>query len=54
MEAPKVELKPLPKGLKHDFFGPSDTFPVIISSELSQSQDEKLIRTLSEHKSTLG
>ncbi|XP_035551096.1 uncharacterized protein LOC108995832 [Juglans regia] len=38
VEAPKVKLKPLPKGLKHAFLDPSDTFPVIISSELSQSQ----------------
>ena len=54
MEAPKVELKPLPKGLKHAFLGLGDTFPVIISSILSEFQCEKLIRTLSEHKSALG
>lgn len=54
MVAPKVELKPLPKGLKQAFLGSGDTFPIIISSELSESQGEKLIRTLSEYKSALG
>ncbi|XP_041004027.1 uncharacterized protein LOC121249386 [Juglans microcarpa x Juglans regia] len=54
VEAPKAELKPLLKGLKHAFLGPGDIFLVTISSELSESQDEKLIRTLSEHKSALG
>lgn len=54
MEAPKVELKPLPKGLKHVFLSPGDTFPIIISFELSESQCEKLIQTLTEHKSALG
>ena len=53
-EAPKVELKSLPKGLKHVFLGPGDTFPVIISSELSESQGEKLIQILCKYKSTLG
>ncbi|XP_038974777.1 uncharacterized protein LOC120106013 [Phoenix dactylifera] len=54
IEAPKVELKPLPKGLKHAFLGPGDTFPVIISSNLSASQGKKLLITLNEHKSALG
>ncbi|KAF5451940.1 hypothetical protein F2P56_026994 [Juglans regia] len=54
VEAPKIELKPLPKGLKHAFPGPGDTFPVIISYELSESQGEKLILNLSDHKSALG
>ncbi|XP_057982368.1 uncharacterized protein LOC131167588 [Malania oleifera] len=34
VEAPKVELKPLPKGLKHAFLGLGDTFPIIISSKI--------------------
>ncbi|XP_038978648.1 uncharacterized protein LOC120108978 [Phoenix dactylifera] len=54
IEAPKVELKPLPKGLKHAFLGPGDTFPVIISSDLSASQGKILLTTLNEHKSALG
>ncbi|XP_057977673.1 uncharacterized protein LOC131164476 [Malania oleifera] len=54
VEAHKVELKPLPKGLKHAFLSLGDTFPVIISSKLSESQSEKLIQTLSEYKLALG
>ena len=34
--------------------GPGETFPVIISSELSVEQDEKLIKLLIKHKSALG
>ena len=54
LESPKVELSPLPKGLKHAFLGSGNTFPVIISSELNAEQDEKLINLLREHKSALG
>ncbi|GKU89562.1 hypothetical protein SLEP1_g3688 [Rubroshorea leprosula] len=54
LETPKVELSPLPEGLKHAFLGPGDTFPVIISSKLSAEQEEKLIHILKEHKSALG
>lgn len=53
-QAPKVELSPLPKGLKHAFLGSNDAFPIITSSELSAKQDEKLINLLREHKSALG
>ncbi|KAL5827957.1 hypothetical protein ACOSQ3_019799 [Xanthoceras sorbifolium] len=54
METPKVDLSLLPNGLKHAFLGPGNTFPVIISSELSVEQDEKLLNLLREHKSALG
>ncbi|GKV14108.1 hypothetical protein SLEP1_g25025 [Rubroshorea leprosula] len=54
LKPPKVELSPLPKGLKHAFLGPSDTFPVIISSKLNAEQEEKLVHILKEHKSALG
>lgn len=52
--SPKPELKPLPQGLKHEFLGPGDTFPVIISSELNASQCKQLLHILNEHKSALG
>ena len=54
METPKIELKPLPKGLKHVFLGLGYTFPIIISSELSVVQGEKVLKMLNEHKSVLG
>jgi hypothetical protein len=30
-QAPEVDLKPLPKGLKYEFLGPDKTYPVIVS-----------------------
>jgi hypothetical protein len=32
-QVPKVDLKPLPKGLKYKFLGPDKTYPVIVSDE---------------------
>ena len=33
--APKVEVKPLPLHLQHEFVGPNQTFPVIISAKFN-------------------
>ncbi|XP_075088297.1 uncharacterized protein LOC142170315 [Nicotiana tabacum] len=44
-EAPKLELKPLPPHLQYAYLGDSDTLPVIVSSDLSILQEEKLLRT---------
>jgi hypothetical protein len=33
-QVPKVDLKPLPKGLKYEFLGPDKTYPVIASDKL--------------------
>jgi hypothetical protein len=30
-QVPKVDLKPLPRGLKYEFLGPDKTYPVIMS-----------------------
>ena len=35
-EAPQLELKSLPNGLKYAYFDPSETFPVVISSALNE------------------
>ncbi|XP_070022219.1 uncharacterized protein [Nicotiana sylvestris] len=53
-EAPKLELKPLPSHLHYAYLGSSDTLPVIISSDLSELQEEKLLRVLREHKRAIG
>jgi hypothetical protein len=37
-QVPEVDLKPLPKGLKYEFFGPDKTYPVIVSDELSPEE----------------
>ena len=36
-EAPKLELKHLPKGLKYTFLGEEQTYPVVISSTLTSN-----------------
>jgi hypothetical protein len=42
-QAPDVDLKPLPKGLKYEFLGPDKTYPVIVSDELSPEENEALL-----------
>ncbi|XP_009763961.2 uncharacterized protein [Nicotiana sylvestris] len=49
-EAPKLELKPLPPHIQYAYLGDFDTLPVIVSSDLSKLQEEKLLRVLREHK----
>ncbi|XP_052288726.1 uncharacterized protein LOC127899394 isoform X2 [Citrus sinensis] len=41
-EAPKMELKPLPEGLKYAFLGEEQTYPVVISSTLTSDQEGKM------------
>ena len=53
-KAPKLELKPLPASLKYVFLGPHDTLPVIISSDLSSSQEDQLIIVLKKYKMAIG
>ncbi|CAH9110594.1 unnamed protein product [Cuscuta europaea] len=54
VQPPEVELKPLPSQLKYAFLGSNDTLPVIISSELTPTQEDKLIRVLREYKEAIG
>jgi len=51
---PTLELKPLPDSLKYVFLGPPNTFPVIISSDLTEEQGEKLLTVLRENKEAIG
>ncbi|KAI5323802.1 hypothetical protein L3X38_032874 [Prunus dulcis] len=50
IQAPKLELKPIPEHLKYAFLGEDETLPVIISSRLTAEKGEKLIRVLKDHK----
>jgi hypothetical protein len=50
----KMELKQLPSNLKYVFLGASETFPVVISSELTTEQEEKLVKLLQTHKKAFG
>jgi hypothetical protein len=51
---PKVDLEPFPKGLKYEFLGLDKTYPVIVSDELSQEKNEKLLILLKKHRKVIG
>ncbi|KAL9405303.1 hypothetical protein Peur_002275 [Populus x canadensis] len=54
LQAPELELKPLPDNLKYVFIGDNNTLPVIIASGLTNTQEEKLVKLLCDHKTTIG
>jgi hypothetical protein len=53
-QVPKVDLKPLPKGLRYKFLGPDKTYLVIMSDELSLEENEKLLNLLKKHRKVIG
>jgi hypothetical protein len=53
-QAPEVDLKPLPKGLKYEFLVPDKTYPVIVSDELSPEENEELLILLKKHRKVIG
>ena len=48
------ELKQLPEHLRYAFLGDSYTFLVIVAASLTPREEEKLLRVLREHRTTLG
>ncbi|KAM2574981.1 hypothetical protein TB2_006855 [Malus domestica] len=54
VQAPILDLKPLPSHLKYIFLGENETLPAIISSSLTAQEEDKLVRVLKEFKSALG
>ncbi|CAM8962803.1 unnamed protein product [Rhodiola kirilowii] len=54
MQAPKIELKPMPEHLKYAFLGDNNTLPVIIKSGLEAGQEQSLIKVLKQHKLAIG
>ncbi|KAI3673298.1 hypothetical protein L6452_39415 [Arctium lappa] len=54
IKAPELELKPLPTHLKYAYLMEEEKFSVIISSNLSSEQEEKLIELLKDHKKVIG
>ncbi|CAM8894108.1 unnamed protein product [Rhodiola kirilowii] len=54
VQAPEVELKPLPEHLKYAFLGENNTLPVIIKSGLGADQERRLVEVLSRHKLAIG
>ncbi|XP_024200473.1 uncharacterized protein LOC112203783 [Rosa chinensis] len=43
IQAPKLELKPLPDHLKYAYLGDNETLPVIIASNLSAHEEAKIV-----------
>ncbi|CAN6543412.1 unnamed protein product [Malus baccata var. baccata] len=54
IHAPKLELKPIPERLKYAFLGEDETLHVIISSQLTAEEREKLFRVLKDHKTAIA
>ncbi|KAH9717140.1 hypothetical protein KPL71_021715 [Citrus sinensis] len=53
-EAPEFELKPLLEELKYAYLGNQQTYPVVISSQLTHDQENNLLYVLKRHKTTFG
>ena len=49
-----MEQKSLPSLLKYAYLGIASTLPVIISTSLTELEEEKLLRVLRDHKNALG
>ncbi|KAG7529819.1 Ribonuclease H-like superfamily, partial [Arabidopsis suecica] len=54
LKAPKVNLKPLPKGLRYVFLGLNSTYPVIVNDELTTDQVNLLITELKKYRKAIG
>ena len=54
IKPPKLDLKPLPNHLRYTFLGEDETLPVIISSKLTQSQEEILVKMLRKRVKAIG
>ena len=51
---PIVKEKQLPNHLRYVYLGEESTLPVIISSSISNMEEEKLLKILKEHKEAIG
>ncbi|XP_048605046.1 uncharacterized protein LOC106442714 [Brassica napus] len=50
LKAPKVELKPLPKGLRYAFLGSDSTYQVIVNAELNNVETALLLCELRKYR----
>ncbi|KAL1568511.1 hypothetical protein AAHA92_00121 [Salvia divinorum] len=50
----KKELKILPPGLKYSYLGENETLPVIVSSKLTEGQEERLLEILKRNQKAIG
>ena len=51
---PVFELKPLPDTLKYAYLDEKKIYPVIISANLSEHEETKLLKTLKKHRAAIG
>ena len=51
---PVFELKPLPDNLKYAYLDEKKIYPVIISANLSEHEEKKLLKTLKKHRAAIG
>lgn len=49
----ELELKVLPQHLKYVYLGKNETLPVIISTHLTEFEEEQLLKMLKEHKEAI-
>ena len=54
MVTPCLSLKPLPDTLKYAYLDEKKIYPVIISANLSEHEEERLLKTLKKHRAAIG
>ena len=54
VQAPILDLKPLPDHQKYAYLGSDKTLSVIITKDLTLMQEERLMRVLWDHKTAIG
>ncbi|CAM8986894.1 unnamed protein product [Rhodiola kirilowii] len=54
VQAPEMQLKPLPEHLKYIFLGDGETLPVIIKKGWEPNLEERLAAVLKKHKTAIG
>ena len=51
---PAFELKTLPDTLKYAYLDEKKIYPVIISANLSEHEEKRLLKTLRKHRAAIG
>ena len=51
---PMFELKPLPDTLKYAYLDEKEIYPIIISANLSEHEENKLLKTLKKNRDAIG
>ena len=54
LETPTLDRKPLPSTLKYIFLGEGESYPVVISSSLTEAQERSLLEVLKKHRKAIG